>query len=126
MREIKFRIFVQGKFLYFELWAASQVITSLLSANQFFSEEIKKIMESVQQFTGLKDKSGKEIYEGDILHLQKDAMTKPPFVWDNINKNVTYENGMFMVGGRTVYQSSTLYKYDFRVIGNIYENPELL
>lgn len=64
----------------------------------------------LMQFTGLKDKNGKEIYEGDIV---KSGIT--------IEK-VEFEDGCFVV-----HDYDYLHKWKHcKVIGNIYENPELL
>ena len=81
----------------------------------------------LMQYTGLKDKNGKEIYEGDIVDYLGDI--------DHINSNVLrvieYKNeeACFVArlpvgveGEEAVY----LNEHDFKVIGNIYENPELL
>lgn len=64
---------------------------------------------SLVQFTGLKDKNGKEIYEGDILK-QYDKTYE-----------VYYINGHFM-SCNELWEENTRSE----VIGNIYENPELL
>ena len=63
--------------------------------------------EDLMQFTGLKDKNGKEIYEGDIVRQD----------YDNALCEVKFISGCF-----------SPFKHDgqFVVIGNIYENPELL
>ena len=76
------------------------------------------------QFTGLKDKNGKEIYEGDLL-LNKwcgNSHGKPVKVF--------FEDGRFCFTGSGCddcdsYLGNHLLE-DFEVIGNIYENPELL
>lgn len=76
------------------------------------------------QFTGLKDKNGKEIYEGDILRLDKD--------WQGPSSNgmkvgaVKYEDCSFCL---ELYDSLPLHLLIpavIEIIGNIYENPELL
>ncbi len=67
----------------------------------------------IRQFTGLKDKNGKEIYESDILK------------WQNGKGMVEYNdlNGMFMIDG--IWSFNDEYK-TWKVIGNIYENSNLL
>lgn len=76
----------------------------------------------IMQSTGLKDKNGTEIYEGDILKTRTKG-----FVAVRIelgNAMVTYQSG---VNTRTtLVLSSFLDKYKVKVIGNIYENMELL
>lgn len=71
-----------------------------------------------QQFTGLKDKNGKEVYEGDIL-MHKGA--KGIVIYEN-------SNAMFMVRFpllRSVYSFDSI-EGEIEIIGNIHENPELL
>lgn len=67
-----------------------------------------------QQFTGLLDKHGKEIYEGDVLQGREDTYEVK---WDtSMLQYVAYD------GGRLALWAFN----DPEVIGNIYENPELL
>jgi hypothetical protein len=76
----------------------------------------------VMQFTGLKDKNGKEIYEGDILENPKGSDGPASIVkWDE-------EGAYFHVFRGETSSGYTLQGEVSRavVIGNIYENPELL
>lgn len=71
----------------------------------------------LMQYTGLKDKNGKEIYEGDIIEY------KSIYEWEKqpIKKaEVVFEDGMFCPPGVIMDLSRS------EIIGNIYENPELL
>ena len=73
------------------------------------------------QFTGLHDKNGKEIYEGDILQYDMDANLSFP-------KIMFFENGRFVLkDNKTDRFRFDITKYlEYTVIGNIYENPELI
>jgi uncharacterized phage protein (TIGR01671 family) len=80
------------------------------------------------QFTGLLDKNGKEIYEGDILSSvssfdSRHSKKKNPYyvvIWDVCSFKVKGYNGDLPVTPELTFKS------DWEIIGNIYENHELL
>lgn len=79
-------------------------------------------------WTGLKDTNGKEIYEGDVVKVEQ--------TWYNDDSEITGHGSFTGVvrlmasRGATVYTASKEYKnlpgYRSEVIGNIYQNPELI
>lgn len=72
----------------------------------------------LMQFTGLKDKNGKEIYEKDIL---KESAPR------GYKDFVSFSNGSFgMDNIITSLSQHTIDGLGFEIIGNLYENPELL
>ena len=97
----------------------------------------------LMQFTGLQDKNGKDIYEGDIIQWKKSEQGKQKSFYLQI-KRVVFHNGSFgfqewhtdedgklkekLSYHSAHYTTPDIYEieFDLEVIGNIHENPELL
>ena len=75
----------------------------------------------LEQFTGIKDRNGKMIFEGDIVHIDNYDEG-----WDS---TVEFKGGAFAVdveGREYDYTAIGWTEYEAVVIGNIHDNPELL
>jgi len=71
----------------------------------------------VLQYTGIKDKNGKEIYEGDTIRVR---LPNIDFI-----TNVEWDNGSFTANKGDIYRTLAHWTNDhIEIIGNIYENPE--
>jgi uncharacterized phage protein (TIGR01671 family) len=92
---------------------------------------IEQIDYEVLMYTGLKDKNGTEIYEGDIIRTHENRIQK--VIWHNNGFKLEYKFKRLYRGEsywetrKDIELSETNNKrWGIKVIGNIYENPELL
>ena len=113
----------EGKTMYYGVYPFKDG-TLLLSYDEIAFDEVPASDFIIMQSTGLKDKNGKEIYEGDIVRF---ALTDGFNYATDEDGVVTYKLGAFyVVNGLTEYLISDINNNKVEVIGNIYQNPELL
>ncbi len=79
----------------------------------------------VMQFTGLLDKNGKEIYEGDIIEAEDPRFESGVYKYEIVFTDNAF-GGNDHQGGFFPLHEWTLNEKEIGVIGNIYKNPELL
>lgn len=122
MREVKFRAWdgnaMHGHFML------NSLDGSPWDAEPVENEQSPLLGWQVMQFTGLRDTNGVEIYEGDVIEMDREMHPHLSGRWP-----IIYRNAAFVVG------ESGMYFWDYadgksdatvRVIGNIHQNPELL
>lgn len=117
-REIKFRGISKDdkQWVYGDIYATSEVpmIVKHGIASEF-NNFVVVDEDTVGQYTGIKDKNDKEIYDGDIVRYFKDELGIVKFV-----------AGSFIIDGNTCYESFLELGGEIEIVGNIYENKDLL
>lgn len=114
MREIKFRAWNKTLQKMVDLNGSIQTGHGL---NSLFIDDDLDFM----QYTGLKDKNDKEIYEGDIVNWGANDAIEIGFGWGDDAE--AYGESFGVLIGASVFCGA---HKDCEVVGNIYENPELL
>lgn len=129
-RQIKFRAWDEEneKFFYTDDGHGFEFCLSPIAGNYVTKLTDETLLDSDiswQQFTGIRDKNGKDIYEGDIVKDKDDEAFNSKGLIYQIKWNNLYASfGLF-------HQDSCKYSdlilvSEMGIIGNIYENPELL
>lgn len=133
MREIKFRAWdKKEKKMYYDV---QNTYDFMINNGGCFEESFKDVLEYdnyvVMQYTNCYDINGKEIYEGDIIRLEGVDDREIGSTWEHIGK-ILYKRGAFFVCYFDYYADGDEElicdaQVEFgTVIGNIYENKELL
>lgn len=136
MREIKFRAWIGGVMAYDPIYAQMQTVSAshpefvemreVLTLNKALSEAQKKGT-VLMQFIGLLDKNGKEIYEGDVVRSDHETVVVS-FDLGGEGEPADFV-GAYMgwcFGDGETTGGGIGWGKEWEIIGNIYENPELL
>ncbi len=122
MRELKFRCWdkSQNKFIAtgFHL-IGETTLFDLLNSRKI--EQLDNLV--VQQYIGLKDKDGKDIYEGDVLHITDSKGKDYWYVIEFYEGKNTRK--AYMLEGVPWYDDCLIYCKISKIIGNLSENPEM-
>lgn len=132
MREIKFRAW---KHTYTQIGTAGygEMIYDIKSGNSIWNNEdieINQILKSnpiLLQYTGLKDKNGKEIYEGDVINVfdsDTEFLGHGKIIFNDFSWSIEWieKSGNFTMLFSEWYEEEKT----IEVIGNIYQNPQLI
>lgn len=121
MRDIKFRVWDNERNVMFNSKSVDidffegkiEITSDTIRYDEVYTDEIKDF--ELMQYVGCKDKNNKEIYEGDIVKTK-----------EHIGQ-IIYSKGMFFIDVKGDFYLPIYNVSEFmEVIGNIYENPDLL
>ena len=122
MREIIFRGKAGIEWVYGDLRHLNDGRVAIRKDGEIYPYEV--IPETVGQYTGLNDKNGKMIFEGDILEGDGEY-----FAYNHPYGKVVYDGGQFLIAFDDASEDTEClgaWANDVEVIDNIHDNPELL
>lgn len=111
----EFKEMVQVDALVFD----EQIIKATYKNGNVVKEDLKNYV--LMQSTGLKDKNGKEIFEGDVVKMAKNVYSEPTYY-----EVVIHRGGAYRLESKQHGCELWLRYTDCEIAGDIYKNPELL
>ena len=137
MREILFRGkringggWAEGSYIYAHKWGFDGSDGHLIG-NIYATVRTQVAPETVGQFTGLHDKNGKQIFEGDIILFEDESPSN--YEYHDCTEmrcgEMKFADGQFYLTNRIAVEMGDLIydeKLDGVIVGNIHDNPELL
>ena len=126
MRKIKFKVFCK-RHNREEIYTLGDLIV----CNAGSENGEGGIFKNWRQYTGLKDKNGKEIYDGDIIHIHHKFFEEFNYVLKWNEEELRYylysidKKNLNSIGGILEVHLGSMIN-EIEVIGNIYDNPDLL
>ena len=131
MREIKFRVWdkYDNEMKYDAQDTYDYIVNNIME--DCFGDVLKSGRYEVMQYIGIKDKNGKEIYEGDIIDVHQTINGENVFIIEITDTGLVIPSYRFNRKYKYQYNVRELlevdeYEKEIEVIGNIYENPDLL
>lgn len=110
-------------------WGRGRIVVDCANGHRIRTVPLKEV--KIMQYTGLKDKNGKEIFEGDIVEFTDKIVGSPIICNGYVTKNI---EGKFIIEPIEDYNDigywtlfwTIMNDSSLKITGNIYEDPELL
>jgi hypothetical protein len=99
---------------------AGEIVMIILPGDEWIWLEESQVV--ISQYIGVKTVKGEEVFTGDIIECFRasDREKEEP-----LQGEIIFLNGCYMTRNATMHEFFRLYQSDFRIVGNVYQNPQL-